>query len=60
MKARNANDVILLQKATRYKLDSNLKRRVLKLLSDKVDDEKIRLAMDYIYSITRVTIKEAK
>ena len=52
----NANDVILLQRATRFKLDSNMKRRVLKLLKDKEEDEKLKLAMDYIYSITKSTL----
>jgi hypothetical protein len=53
----NANDIELLEKATRYKLNSIVKKRIMKLLETEPEDEKLNAAMNYVHSITKVGVR---
>ena len=46
-----------LEKATRYKLSAAVKKRVLKLLENNKDEDKLVVAMNYVYSITKVGVR---
>jgi len=56
----NANDIELLEKATRYKLSATVKKRILKLIERTPDNEKLDVAMNYVYSITKVGVRGTK
>ncbi len=53
----NANEIELLEKATRYKLNSTVKKRLLKLLEEVSQEDKLNKAMDYVHSITKVGVR---
>jgi len=48
------------EKATRYKLSSTIKKRILKILEHNKDKDKLTTAMNYIYSITKVGVRGTK
>ncbi len=56
----NANDIEFLEKATRYKLNATVKKRVLKLLEHNKDVDKLSAAMNYVYSLTKVGVRGTK
>ena len=53
----NANDIELLEKATRYKLSATVKKRILKLIEHNKEEDKLTAAMNYVYSITKVGVR---
>jgi len=53
----NANDLELLEKATRYKLNSVVRKRIMKLLESEKESDKLDAAMNYVHSITKVGVR---
>jgi hypothetical protein len=53
----NANEIELMEKATRYKLNPTVRKRILKLLKDVKEEDKLDKAMDYVHSITKVGVR---
>ena len=56
----NANDIELLEKANRYKLNNTVKKRVKKLVEQSSDEDKIDVALNYAHSITKSEVRGTK
>lgn len=53
----SANDIMLLEKANRYKLNPVTLKRIWRLVDASSEQNKIVVAMNYAYSLTRCKIK---
>lgn len=52
-----ANDIDLLQKASHYKLEKNVKKRLRKLVEESDSEDKIDTALDYSHSATKSEVR---
>lgn len=53
MEIKGANDIKLLEQASRYSLDENLKKRLKKLVDKSESTDKVDVALEYSHSVTK-------